>query len=432
MIPQLRAVPSVQDACFSGQTVLIRVDFNSPLEPGTHRILDDSRISSSVPTISKLVNDGAKLIVLSHQGQPGSDDFVSLRTHSEVLSQKLGTNVKFVPKLVGDEVKEEVARAKAGEVVVLENVRFNSEETLNLAPPQHANSEMVRFLSSISDVYVNEAFSACHRNHASLVGFPYRLPSFMGLQLRTELEAVSKLLGDEARPSAFLLGGGKVADAVDLVRMVASRSKVDKLILFGLVGLVFLVAQKPERRNRISLENVPRELVGQAAKILSDYGEKIVLPKDCAFMVDLRREEAKVDDLPPGTRVLDIGEETVNQIRLELNGFKTAFMRGPPGVIEKAGFEKGTAEVLRMLSELHIYTVIGGGHTRVLAEKMRLVGELGYVSTGGGALLSLVAGKDMPALQALADAQGRTEVYLEEHRAQAAGYGLTAEHGRGK
>ncbi|PSN84030.1 phosphoglycerate kinase [Candidatus Marsarchaeota G2 archaeon ECH_B_SAG-F08] len=401
------------DECgYREKTVLLRVDFNSPIEPGSGRILDITRIKSHVPTISYLLKQNAKVVLLSHQGQKGSSDFVSLKAHAEVLSELLRANVKFVEQVYGDKVDEAVRSAKNGDVILLENTRFVEEETRVVnSYEEHAKCELVKRLSAFSHVYVNDAFASSHRNHASLVGFPFVLPAVAGKLMTEELEAVKRIVEESSGPTAFLLGGGKLKDSVKLVNNILERGVADKVVLTGLIANAFLVATGFIRESVLikKLSEYENELK-LAKRIFSRFNEKILLPVDVAVerngeRVELPLEELRFDDEP-----MDVGSRTITMIHDSLKGFKTAFLRGPAGVVEKRGFEKGTVELLKLLCELGIYTVIGGGHTRIIAEQLGLVDKLGYASTGGGALLTLLSGEPLPALQALSFAFERTKV----------------------
>lgn len=401
---------------FNGLVTLVRIDVNSPIEPSSGRIIDDTRIRSHIPTIRMLVDQGAKTVLLAHQGQRGSQDFVSLRRHAEILSELAGVDVKFVPEVYGDEVDRAIEGLRGGEVLMLENVRFVDEETRDVPFEEHSKSNLVRRLSAKASCYINDAFAASHRNHASLVGFPYVLPSFAGKLMDAELKALKRIVDGNLRPTVFLIGGGKVADSIKIISRILEGDICDKLVLTGLVGNVFLLASGVRLGRRMSNYVSENRLTGaleDARRILSDYHERIVLPVDVAVERSGSRVEVDLSEIREDDSVLDIGRRTIGVVRDEIRGFRTAFMRGPAGVVEKQGFEQGTAWLLELLAELKIYTVIGGGHTRIMAEKMGLVGKLGYASTGGGALLTFLSGEPMPALVALGHAYEKTKSFVE-------------------
>lgn len=413
----------MEEVDFGGLVALVRVDINSPIEPSSGKIIDDTRIRSHVPTIRSLVEQGAKTVLLAHQGQKGSADFVSLRMHAEVLSGLGGFEVKFVPEVYGQRVDEAIGRLREGEVLMLENTRFVEEETRDVPFEEHAKSELVRRLSAKASCYINDAFAASHRNHASLVGFPYVLPSFAGRLMTDELGALRRIVDGSLRPTVYLIGGGKVADSVKIIRRILEGDICDKLVLSGLVGNVFLLASGARLGRKMSSYVSEKGLAGvveEARKILSGHREKIVLPVDVAVERSGSRVEVPLDQVGDEDSVMDIGRRTVEVVRDEIKGFRTAFMRGPAGVVEKPGFEKGTAWLLELLADLKIYTVIGGGHTRIMAEKMGLVEKLGYASTGGGALLTFLSGEPLPALVALGHAYKRTRSFVEALRAKRA------------
>lgn len=409
---------SMEEMDFGGLITLVRVDVNSPIEPSTGRIMDDTRIRSHIPTIKALVEQGARTVLLAHQGQKGSHDFVSLRGHAKLLSELAGFEVKFVPEVYGRLVNEAVDGLRDGDVLMLENTRFVDEETRDVPFEEHARSQLVSRLSSKASCYINDAFAASHRNHASLVGFPYVLPSFAGRLMAGELSALKRIVDGSMRPTVFLIGGGKVVDSVKMVKKILEGGLCDKLVLTGLVGNLFLLASGVRLGRRMEsyvLEGKLTGVVEEARGILSRHRNKVVLPVDVAVERSGVRVEVGVDEVGEEDSVLDIGRRTVEVVREEIKGYRTAFMRGPAGVVERPGFELGTAWLLELLADLKIYTVIGGGHTRIMAERMGLVERLGYASTGGGALLAFLSGEPLPALVALGHAYQRTKKFVDAH-----------------
>lgn len=393
------------DECdFTNRSVIVRADFNSPIDPTTRRILDITRIKSHVTTVNSLVASGAKVVLIAHQGQKGADDFVSLQTHAGILSSLINKEVRFVDEVYGRKVEDAVGHASYGDVLLLENLRFTNDETRKVSSyAEHAQSELVRSLSSITDFYINDAFATAHRAHASIVGFPILMPSAAGKLMASELNAIKRILDSTRGPTAFILGGGKLSDSISLLENSLVKNVVDKVIVTGLVANAFLLASG-RLRSPVLLKNFEQKgfsaVLEKASEIVKRYPEKIVMPVDLAAERGGERVEfgvEQMDDLVP----LDIGERSLGLISDELQGFRTAFLRGPAGVVEKKGFEKGTVGILHALVDLGVYTVIGGGHTRIMAEELNLVDRLGYASTGGGALLALLSGEPLPAIQAL-------------------------------
>ena len=408
---------SMDEMRFGGLVTLLRVDINSPIDPLTGKIIDHTRIKSHIPTIKNLIDQGAKTVLLAHQGQRGSQDFISLRNHAEILSSILGTEVKFVPEVYGKHVDEELIRLKDGEVLMLENTRFVDDETREVSYEEHSKSPFVRSLSSRASAYINDAFAAAHRNHASLVGFPYILPAFAGELMEAELNALNRVVGGNLRPTVFLIGGGKVADSIRIILRILESNSADKVVVTGLVGNIFLLASGARLGKKMGAyvaEKGLEDALIAARKILTEYSSKVVLPVDIAVERSGKRVEVDLQSVAEDDSVMDIGERTISIVRDEISGFRTAFMRGPAGVVEKPGFEVGTSKLLQLLADLKIYTVIGGGHTRIMAEKMGLVEKLGYASTGGGALLTFLSGEPLPALVALSQAAQRTRLFVKK------------------
>jgi len=397
------SLPTLDRVEVRGKTVLLRVDINSPLDPKTGEILEDSRIRECAPTIKELAGKGAKVVVLAHQGRPGDEDFSRLEKHAKRMEEILGMRVKYVPDLLGPSAKEAIKGLKEGEVLLLENVRFYAEESLTGTPEQMARTFLVRELSSLADLYVNDAFGAAHRGQPSLVGFGAVLPTYAGRLMERELKGLSRAREPE-RPCIYVLGGGKSKDSMSMIENVLSKGIADMVLTGGLVALLFLSASGidlGEPSFQVLREKGFEKERERAKKLLSTYGEKIKLPVDVAVERGNKREELEVSSLPVNAPIKDIGSRTIGEYSQIIRGAKTVVANGPLGVFEEKEFEKGTVEVLRAMVDSGAYTIVGGGHMVAAAEKAGVLSKLSHVSTGGGACISFLAGEPMPVVDLL-------------------------------
>jgi phosphoglycerate kinase len=391
---------TLDDVKTDSKSVLVRVDINSPMKPGTEEIIDDSRIVAILDTLKDLKN--AKTVVLSHQGRPGEQDFTSMQPHAQVLQKYLGSRIKFVQDIIGPAAIEGIRNLKKGEVLLLDNVRLLSEESIEGSPEQLAKTHLVRRLSPLFELYVNDAYPAAHRSQTSMVAFPEVLPAAAGRSMERELKALNKALYDPERPNVLVLGGAKVPDKLKILNGILERKKVDKVLLSGLMGIVFLEASGIElsKESRGNLKDY-ESLKKQAKQLLDKYGDTIILPKDVAISVNQKRSEVTVDRIPQNASVMDIGENTIKKYSGLIMEAKTVLANGPAGVFENENFARGTKQILRAIAQTKGFSVIGGGHLAVLAKEEKLDSSIGYVSTGGGATMAMLAGEKLPGVEAL-------------------------------
>ena len=386
--------------------VLLRLDVNAPLDPSNNQILDDGRIVAAKPTLDALSD--ARVAVLSHQSRPGREDFTSLQLHAKLLQKTCSQRVTFIDDVMGPAARQAVREMKRGEVVVLDNVRFCSEEILEDTGEKLAKTNLVKRLAPLFDLYVNDAFATAHRSQASLVGFPYVLPSAAGKLIERELSAIKQLMGNPARPSTYVIGGAKVKDKVPVIEYILSTGKADRVLVGGNVAKVFLKATdtKLGQADEEELATATDEVLN-AKRILSKYKKRIVLPTDFGTSKDGERVEAPVRKLTKSGRALDIGSDTAEKFSEIVADSKTIVASGPMGVFEEEGFESGTKAILESMANTDAFTVIGGGHLAGYAGMLGVAERLSHVSTAGGAMLSLLAGEELPAIVALVAAAKR-------------------------
>ena len=393
---------TIDDLDVNEKTVIVRVDVNSPLDKQTLEISSAARIRAIEPTIRRLLDRKAKLVIIAHQGKKGEWDYCSLEKHVAVLNHELKLNVKFVPDLFGDKAKAAVKALQPGEAVMLENVRGWDGETAKKTPEEHAKSELVTNLAPLAQLFVNDAFAAAHRAQASLVGFPLVLPGAAGVLMDAELSAMSRIFRSPQRPFTVILGGAKFSDATALISHLLDNKIADRVILTGLVPMAFLKAQG-RNLGKPTEELLAKEpdSVKQAAEILRKYPAGVILPDGFAADDGGKRREVLVEKLPVDLLLVDIDAASQAKFAKIIAGSKSIFVSGPAGLFEKAPFDQGTAAVLSAIVTSGAFKVAGGGHTGSAIDKLGLRSRFDYISTGGGALEEFILGKKLPGIEAL-------------------------------
>ncbi|MGS2615092.1 phosphoglycerate kinase [Micromonospora sp. LZ34] len=383
----------------SGRRVLVRADLNVPLDKQTGDITDDGRIRAVLPTLSALTGAGAKVVVCSHLGRPkGSPDpQFSLRPVAGRLGELLGARVHFATDTVGDSARSTVDALADGEVALLENLRFNAGETSKDDAERGAFADQ---LAAFGDAYVDDAFGAVHRKHASVHDVPARLPHVAGRLVLREVEVLSTLTGDPARPYVVVLGGSKVSDKLAVIE--ALLPTVDRLLIGGGMCFTFLKA----RGHEVGSSLLEEEMVETCRNLMERSGGKILLPVDVvaadAFAPDAAHDTVPADGIPSKRVGLDIGPETVAGFTAALKGAKTIFWNGPMGVFEMPAFANGTRGVAEAIAKSDAFTVVGGGDSAAAVRALGLdESSFGHISTGGGASLEYLEGKTLPGIAAL-------------------------------
>ncbi len=389
---------SVEAVDVQGKRVLVRVDFNVPMDE-QGRITDDKRIRASLPTIQYLLGHGARVVLMSHLGRPKGkpDPRYSLRPVAHRLGELLGMPVRMLPDCVGDEVERAVQDLAPGEVALLENLRFHPEEEKN-------DPDFARRLARLGDVYVNDAFGSAHRAHASTEGVAHHLPAVAGFLLLKEIETMGKALAEPERPFVAILGGAKVSDKIGVIRNLLTR--VDALLIGGGMAYTFLKARGYEIGDSLlDAEHVDlaRELMAEAER----RKVRLLLPEDVvvaqAFSAEAPRQVVAATAIPAGWQGLDIGPRTRERFEAEIRQARTVIWNGPLGVFEMAPFAEGTRHVALALAQNDGTTIIGGGDTAAAVEQFGLADRMSHVSTGGGASLEFLEGRELPGVAVLQD-----------------------------
>ena len=403
---------AIEDFDFKGKTALVRVDFNSPVDPQTKRVLDDTRIRAHAETtIRELMEKDAKVVILAHQGRPGESDFIPLQQHVELLGKILGKPVKYVNEVFNEKAQQAIRELKEGEILVLGNVRAYAGERKKGTPEDHAKTEFVQKLAPLADVFVNDAFAAAHRAHVSIVGFTAVLPSAAGRIMERELKALGKVLHAPEKPCVYILGGAKADDALRISQYVLKNNIADHILTGGIAGHLFLAAKGFDlgKPNMELLEG--KELTGLVPgirELMEKYPGKIEAPIDLAVEVDGKRKEIAGEELPTDYPIFDIGTETIRRYVSIVANAKSIVVSGPLGVYENREFLAGTKGVLEAIAASKAYSLVGGGHTVAAVEELGLANKMGYISTAGGALIEFLMGEELPGVAALEKAAART------------------------
>ena len=385
---------TVKDIDLKGKRVLMRVDFNVPMADG--KVTDDKRIKAALPTIKYVLEQGASLLLMSHLGRPkgGFDPEFSLKAAAEVLAGLLGIPVKIAPDCVGPEVEAMAKAIKPGEVMMLENTRFHAGEEKN-------DLELAKQMASLGDVYVNDAFGSAHRAHSSTEGVARFLPAVSGFLMEQELEYLGRAVSNPEHPYIAILGGAKISDKILVVETLLS--KCDKLIIGGGMANTFLAAKGLNMQDSL----VEAGSIDTARNILAKSGKNIVLPVDAViadkFDADANSKVVDVDKIPAGWRMMDVGPKTLELYKETLKGAKLIVWNGPVGVFEMPKFAEGTFALAKLLAESGAVTVIGGGDSASAVKKAGVAKQMTFVSTGGGASLEFLEGKELPGVAALLD-----------------------------
>lgn len=404
-------IRTLDEAQVAGKTVLCRVDINQPVDREKGTLKSVNRIKACVPTVKELSDKGARVVLLAHQGSDIEyKNFYTTKPHAAVLTELLGREMKWIDDVCGPAAREAIQALKDGEILLLDNVRFVSEEQtlfeqkLRLTHEQQARTLLVEKLSPLADLYVCDAFAAAHRDQPSLCGFEQVLPSYMGRLFEKEYCTVSQVMEEPDRPCVFVLGGAKISDAFLMMNTVLSRGVADTILTGGLVGNIFLTALGKEiGKGSVDfiLKSNYGEYIDRARELYGQYGEKIVLPVDLAWVTDGERQEAELGAVPGDIGAIDIGHKSVKLYREVILGAKTVFVNGPMGVFEQSPSEYGTKEIWQALADTGGFTVLGGGDSITATEKYGLTDKMGYICTGGGALIRFLSGEELPVVKAL-------------------------------
>ena len=394
---------TIDDFDIEGKTVLVRVDINAPVDPSSGIILDDTRLKLHSRTIKELSNKGAKVVILAHQSRPGKKDFTTLSQHADALSDILNLRVKYIDSLFSNSAKEAIRNLKPHEILLLENARFFSEESLSRTPEEQSKTLLVRHLSPLIDYFVNDAFAAAHRSQASLVGFTVNTPSAAGRVMEEELTVIQNALDNVEHPCVFLLGGMKPDDSIDVMENVLSNGTADAILTTGIVGNIVLWAAGVDigqvNRDFIASRGY-EDMVEKSRDLIERFGDKVKYPIDVACEIDGERVDIDNNEIP-NEAIFDIGVKTIAFYAKEIREAKYIFANGPAGVFEDPKFAMGTEDLVNAMATSEGFTLIGGGHIAAATAGLGLEEQMSHLSSGGGACISMLAGKKLAAVEAL-------------------------------
>jgi phosphoglycerate kinase len=388
---------TIDDFDFKGKTVFLRVDMNCPIDPETLEISGTKRIEETIETIDSLNN--AKIVIASHQGRVGNKDYTGMENHAKVLEKMLGRNVIYVSDVMGAAAQDQIKKLNDGEILLLDNLRLCAEENYEFSGSDAAKTIMVRRLSKLLDFCVLDSFPSAHRAHPSIVGFPYTLPSCAGRLVEKEVKKLDEIMSITKAPHVLVLGGKKVEDRLEAIRLLIENGRADHVLLTGLIANVFLRAQGRIRSSlRIKRED---EIVAKAHTLIGKFPDVFSTPVDVAIERNEKRVELDIRELNKDDEIYDLGPKTIEHYSKIISGAGTVFISGPAGFFEKENFGYGTKALLENVANSMATTIVSGGHLTSALKKFGLAEKITHTSTAGGALVRYLTGTKLPMIQAL-------------------------------
>jgi len=398
---------TLDDVKVNNKTIILRVDINSPYDEKRKRIEISDRLIDCSETVKELSKKGAKVVILAHQGRKDDPDFIPLKQHSKLLTKYVGKKVEFVNDIIGDKAIKKIKELKKSQIIILDNVRFLSEETEKKSPREHAKSKLVQMLAPLADLFVNDAFSAAHRSHSSIVGFTKVLPSVAGRSMEKEINSLKRIFNKMkiSKHDTFVLGGAKPDEPLEVMESMLKRRVLDNVLVSGIIGELFLIADG-YKLGKVNMKFLKKEgyleYLPKVRELWKKYKKKIKIPIDLAVNIKQKRKEIRVEELPVESQIFDIGIKTCVNFAGIIHDSKSIVMKGPSGMYEKDGFELGTRIILESIANSKGFSLVGGGHTLSVLDKLNIDKKrFTHVSLGGGALIEYLSGKRMPGIEAL-------------------------------
>jgi phosphoglycerate kinase len=394
---------TLDDFELKDKTVFLRVDMNCPIDPETMEISGTKRIEEATETIESLGD--AKLVVASHQGRVGNKDYTGMEKHAKVLEKFLNRDIKYVQDVIGSAAKNEIKSLKNGEILLLDNLRLCAEENYEFSPTEAAKTIMVQRLAKLFNLCVLDSFPSAHRSHPSIVGFPQVLPACAGRIVEREVRKLDEILTVAKAPHVVVLGGAKISDRIESIKLLIKNGRADHVLLTGLIGNVFMRAQG-RIKSSLGIKR-EEEVVAKAHSLIGEYPDVFSTPVDVAVDKDGSRVEVDVRDANRGDAINDIGPKTVEHYSKIISGAGTVFISGPAGFFEKKQFMFGTKALLEAVANSMATTIVSGGHLTHALKKYSLADKIDHISTAGGALVLYLAGERLPMIQSLEEAAKR-------------------------
>ncbi len=394
---------TLDDFDLRGKTVLLRVDMNCPIDPATEEISGTKRIEEVIETIKALSD--ARVVVVSHQGRVGNTDYVGMEQHAKILEKLLGKKIIYVQDVIGSLAQSEIKKMKDGDIMLLDNLRFCAEENYEFSPENASKTIMVKRLGKLFDLCVLDSFPSAHRSHPSLVGFAHVIPACAGKIVEREVRKLEEILTVAKAPHVIVLGGSKVTDRLEAIKMLIKRGRADQILLTGLIGNVFMRAQA-RIKYPLGIKG-EEEAVAKAHALMGEYPDVFFTPVDVAINKDGERHELDVRELNKGDQIYDLGPKTIEHYSRIISSAGTVFISGPAGFFEKEKFSYGTKALLEAVANSMATTIVSGGHLTSALKKYGLAEKITHISTAGGALVLYLTGEKLPMIQSLESAAQR-------------------------
>ncbi|WP_067957805.1 phosphoglycerate kinase [Nitrosopumilus sp. Nsub] len=393
-------VLTLDDFDLDSKTVFLRMDMNCPIDPETGEILGTKRIEEAIVTLESLKD--AKVVIASHQGRVGNNEYTGMHKHAKVIEKLMGREIKYVEDTIGEAAQNAIKNLKKGEILLLDNLRLCAEENYEFTPENAAKTIMVSRLSKLFDLCVLDSFPSAHRSHPSIVGFAQVLPACAGRIVEREVRNLDEMMTVAKAPHVIVLGGSKVPDRLEAIKLLIQNGRADHVLLTGLIGNVFMRAQA-RIKSPLGIKNED-EVVSKAHSLIGDYPDVFATPVDIAIDKDGERVEMDVREIGKGDKIFDLGPKTVEYYSKLISGAGTVFISGPAGFFEKENFKYGTSEMLNSVANSMATTIVSGGHLTTALKQQGLTDKINHISTAGGALVLYLTGEKLPMIKSLEDA----------------------------
>ncbi|RMW33325.1 MAG: phosphoglycerate kinase [Nitrosopumilus sp.] len=394
-------VLTLDDFDLKGKTVFLRVDMNCPIDPETMEISGTKRIEEAIETLQSLKD--AKVVVASHQGRVGNNDYTGMDKHAKVLEKLMNREIKYVEDVIGEAAQNAIKNLESGDILLLDNLRLCAEENYEFTPENAAKTIMVTRLAKLFDLCVLDSFPSAHRSHPSIVGFPQVLPACAGRIVEREVRNLDEIMTVAKAPHVIVLGGSKVPDRLEAIKLLIQNGRADHVLLTGLIGNVFMRAQA-RVKSSLGIKR-EEEVVAKAHTLIGEYPDVFATPVDIAIDKDGERVEMDVREMGKGDKIFDLGPKTVEYYSKLIAGAGTVFISGPAGFFEKENFSYGTKSLLTAVANSMATTIVSGGHLTTALKQQGLAEKINHISTAGGALVLYLTGEKLPMIKALEDAR---------------------------
>jgi phosphoglycerate kinase len=393
-------VLTLDDFDLNGKTVFVRMDMNCPIDPETNEILGTKRIEEAIETLKSLKD--SKVVIASHQGRVGNNEYTGMDKHAEVLEKLMGRKIKYVEDTIGEAAQNAIKNLEDGEILLLDNLRLCAEENYEFTPENAGKTIMVSRLSKLFDLCVLDSFPSAHRSHPSIVGFAQVLPACAGRIVEREVRNLDEIMTVAKAPHVIILGGSKVPDRLEAIKLLIQNRRADHVLLTGLIGNVFMRAQA-RIKSPLGIKRED-EVVAKAHSLIGDHPDVFATPVDIAIDKDGERVEMDVREIGKGDKIFDLGPKTIEYYSKLISGAGTVFISGPAGFFEKENFKYGTTQMLEAVANSMATTIVSGGHLTTALKQQGLAYKIDHISTAGGALVLYLTGKKLPMMKALEDA----------------------------